>query len=132
MPIYPDLRNRAVLITGGANGIGAAMVRSFHAQNANVFFCDIDAKAGRRLVRELGDSATFQRVDLARESAVKQWIAAVGKSRKGIDVLINNAASDPRISLEKTRTRQWDDLLDRKSTRLNSSHSQISYAVFCL
>lgn len=111
MPTYPDLRNKTVLITGGANGIGAAMVRSFHAQKANVAFCDIDRNAGRRLVRELGGGVAFHAIDLTRESEVKKWISVVGKG--GIDVLINNAASDPRISLEEITTRSWDDLFAR-------------------
>ena len=48
MPLYRELRDKLVLITGGANGIGAAMVRAFHAQEARVVFCDIDARAGKR------------------------------------------------------------------------------------
>ena len=39
---YPSLRDRVVLITGGAAGIGAAMVEAFHAQGAKVAFLDID------------------------------------------------------------------------------------------
>ena len=111
MAVYPDLRNKTVLITGGANGIGAAMVRSFNVQKANVVFCDIDRNGGKKLVRELGGSVDFHFVDLAREPEVRKWISKVGKS--GIDVLINNAASDPRISLEQTSARRWDELFAR-------------------
>jgi NAD(P)-dependent dehydrogenase (short-subunit alcohol dehydrogenase family) len=50
---YPDLKNRVVLITGGANGIGAEMVRAFSAQGAQVFFCDLDRKKGRSMMVEL-------------------------------------------------------------------------------
>jgi NAD(P)-dependent dehydrogenase (short-subunit alcohol dehydrogenase family) len=113
MPTYPDLRNKTVLITGGANGIGAAMVRSFHAQKAHVFFCDIDRSSGGRLVRELGGSVVFHPVDLTREVEVKKWISEVGNVVKSIGILINNAASDPRISLEQTTARRWDELFAR-------------------
>ena len=43
MASFSELRGRVVLITGGANGIGAAMVRAFHAQGARVFFCEKSA-----------------------------------------------------------------------------------------
>src|SRR5687767_2664622 len=39
MPVYPELKNRVVLVTGGANGIGAAIVFAFRQQQARVFFC---------------------------------------------------------------------------------------------
>ena len=113
MPIYPDLRGRTIVITGGANGIGAAMVRAFHAQQARVFFCDIDRSAARRLVRDLGPSVQFTEVDLMREAQIKQWIRQVGTRFKPIGALINNAASDPRIALEQTTIKAWDGLFAR-------------------
>jgi len=110
MPNYPDLRGRVVLITGGANGIGAAMARAFHSQQAEVLFCDVDRAAGEALVRDLGQNAHFQTVDLRQEQQIKKWISMAGNHFRRIDVLINNAANDPRIALEKTSTRAWDDL----------------------
>ena len=70
MPHYTDLTGTRVLVTGGANGIGSAIVRSFHAQNAEVFFCDIDAEAGLALANELGQRASFTRVDLTKEAHI--------------------------------------------------------------
>jgi len=111
--ILPDLQDRVVLITGGAQGIGAAMVRAFHAQGARVCFCDVNDQAGRPLASSLGDTVHFQKVDLRREPAVRRWIDTVGRRHQRIDVLINNAAADPRIPLEKTTTRDWDELFAR-------------------
>ena len=104
MASYPDLRDAAVLITGGANGIGAAMVRSFHEQGARVFFCDVDRSAGTRLAKQL--SVSFNHVDLRDEAAIRAWIESVGPIR----VLVNNAARDPRIAIDKMTREQWDDL----------------------
>ncbi len=104
MASYPDLRDASVLITGGANGIGAAMVQGFQAQGASVAFCDIDSAAGRQLAKQT--NAAFTRVDLRDEAAVSSWVGAVGK----VNVLVNNAARDPRIALEKTTRDAWDDL----------------------
>src|SRR6478735_1653835 len=52
---YASLRNKSVLITGGATGIGADIVRSFARQGAKVAFIDIDAAAGKALSAELSD-----------------------------------------------------------------------------
>ena len=112
-PIYPDLAGKTVLITGGANGIGAAMVRRFHEQKSRVFFCDVDRSAGSGLVDELSGGVVFKAVDLREEAEVENWIAGIVPQRGPIHVLVNNAACDPRIALEKTTARQWDDLFAR-------------------
>ena len=49
MATYAELAGRTVLITGGANGIGQAMVEAFHVQGATVSFCDMDEAGGKRL-----------------------------------------------------------------------------------
>jgi len=113
MAAYSELKARNVLVTGGANGIGAAIVRAFREQEARVFFCDIDAPAGLRLARELGDSVRFDKVDLCEEGQVRRWMADIGARCQQIHVLVNNAASDPRMALERTSTRDWDRLFAR-------------------
>jgi NAD(P)-dependent dehydrogenase (short-subunit alcohol dehydrogenase family) len=110
MSIYEDLRGKVVLVTGGANGIGAATVRALHGQRAHVHFCDVDVKAGVRLAAELEDRVFFSKADLTQEKPIRNWIQTVGKRHKQIDILINNAAADPRIKLEETSARQWDEL----------------------
>ena len=102
--------DKNILVTGGAAGIGAAVVRAFHREGAQVFFCDVNRRAGAGLVRELGERVTFQRVDLTRERDVRAWIGGVGRQVGEISALINNAARDPRIALAKTSAKQWDDL----------------------
>lgn len=109
-PRYTDLKDRTVLITGGANGIGAAMVRAFHRQGAQVHFCDLDAKAGAALAEELGRGVTFKRVNLSSESQVRKWVEGTVRRKQTIGVLINNAAIDPRMPLEKSSVAFWDRL----------------------
>lgn len=110
MAHFSELRDRAVIITGGANGIGAATVRAFLAQGARVFFCDKDAARGAALAQELGAAVSFQHVELTSESAIVEWIAAIKREVKSIHALINNAAWDPRIPFLETTAQQWDDL----------------------
>jgi NAD(P)-dependent dehydrogenase (short-subunit alcohol dehydrogenase family) len=110
MPAYADLRNRSVIVTGGANGLGAAIVRAFHGQEAMVHFCDTDVAAGEALARELGDRVSFTRVDLTREAQIVRWVKSITKGGKPIHVLVNNAARDPRMTLESMSVKDWDDL----------------------
>jgi NAD(P)-dependent dehydrogenase (short-subunit alcohol dehydrogenase family) len=85
-------RNNVVLVTGGANGIGAGCVRAFHAQGATVWFCDIDTKAGIALAEELGDNRAYYRTcDVSNKKSVQDFIHEVTKTTKNqIHVLINN------------------------------------------
>jgi NAD(P)-dependent dehydrogenase (short-subunit alcohol dehydrogenase family) len=111
MAIYPELDQRVVALTGGAHGIGAATVRAFHTQGAYVCFCDVDAAAGRKLAAELGPRAVFTPVDLRREAQVNRWIRGLLKRRGRLNVLVNNAACDPRIPLAQCTPAQWDNLM---------------------
>ena len=104
---YADLTGKVVLLTGGANGIGAATVRAFAAQGAMIEFCDRDADAGAKLQGEVA-AAKFSKVDLTNERQISRWVAAAAKRRGRIDVLINNAAIDPRISLEDLSIEKLD------------------------
>jgi len=110
MQHHPELKNRVVLVTGGAHGIGAAIVRAFHEQGARVYFCDIDEKAGRALTRELREGAFFAKVDLLKEDDIRHWIDSIGAHDNVIHALVNNPAADPRIPLETMSAKSWDTL----------------------
>jgi D-xylose 1-dehydrogenase len=108
---YPDLKSATVLVTGGANGIGAATVRSFCQQGAKVFFCDLDVPKGKALAKGL--CCGFSRVDLRQEREVSAWVRDVAQKSGEIRVLVNNAANDPRIPLKGHSVQQWDELFAR-------------------
>ena len=112
MAIYADLAGKVVLITGGANGIGTAMVEAFAAQGATVCFCDIDP-AGGAVAARLGGNLHFDKVDLRNEAEIVRWCDRLAARWPRFDVLINNAASDPRQPLAETTTEFWDDLFVR-------------------
>lgn len=80
-----DFKGRRVLVTGAANGFGAAMARLFAGQNANLVLADIEAKNVAALAREIGAEAhTFDQADAA---SIDRLASAVG----AVDVLVNNA-----------------------------------------
>jgi D-xylose 1-dehydrogenase len=108
--VYPSLAGRGVFITGGASGIGAAMVEAFHGQGARVGFIDRDAAAGEALARRLS-GVWFQAVDVRETDflagAVDNAAAAIGPIR----VLINNVADDTRHAAMDTDATAWRNRL---------------------
>lgn len=105
---YPSLDGRAALVTGGASGVGEAVVRGFVRNNARVAFFDIDQAAGAALETELGPSALFIACDLTDVRALR---AAVGEAESHLGpvrALVNNAANDQRYRIEDITPEQWD------------------------
>src|SRR5258705_12967571 len=108
---YPSLQNRAVLITGGATGIGATLVEEFVAQGARVGFIDIDSGAGAALAARLKDARhapAFVAADLTDIAALDRAIDALRQRTGPFTVLLNNAANDQRHSIESTTPQSWD------------------------
>ena len=110
--VYSDLAGKVVLVTGGASGIGAAIVRRFAQQKSVVLFFDIKADAGAALARELTQhdlQAHFAAVDLTDTPALQTAIAQARATHGPIEVLINNAAHDERHPTETVTPDYWDD-----------------------
>jgi NAD(P)-dependent dehydrogenase (short-subunit alcohol dehydrogenase family) len=110
--IYTDLAGKVVLVTGGASGIGEAIVRRFAEQKSTVVFFDIKAEEGASLARELigqGLAAYFQKVDLTDIAALRAAISDTRKAHGAINVLVNNAAHDERHRTEDMTPEYWDD-----------------------
>ncbi|HVY14281.1 MAG TPA: SDR family oxidoreductase [Rhodopila sp.] len=110
---YPSLRDRVVLITGGASGIGAEHVTQFARQGARVAFLDIADAAGEALVETLAgeglSAPLFLRCDLTDIIALRAAIAEVSARLGTIAVLINNAANDQRHGWEEVTPAYWDE-----------------------
>ena len=105
---YPSLAGKTVFVTGGASGIGADIVRAFHAQGAAVAFVDLQARAGEALSAELGERSLFLACDLVDITALQAAIAAVRERLGPIGVLVNNAANDDRHEIDAVSVDYWD------------------------
>jgi NAD(P)-dependent dehydrogenase (short-subunit alcohol dehydrogenase family) len=107
---YPSLKDRAVFITGGGSGIGAAMVEAFVAQGARVAFVDIDEASSRALAQRLGSATLWwRRCDVRDVPALQAAIADAAKALGDFAVLVNNVASDDRHTLEEITPEYYDN-----------------------
>jgi NAD(P)-dependent dehydrogenase (short-subunit alcohol dehydrogenase family) len=113
--IYPSLRDRAVLVTGGASGIGASMVEHFCAQGARVAFLDIAEPAAARLADAIAARGQprphFARADVTDIPAMQAAIAAAAEAVGPFHVLVNNAAHDERHDWRRVTPEYWDGRL---------------------
>jgi len=85
------MKDKIVLITGGAAGIGQATARRFAEEGATVIVGDVNETAGQETAAQLGPGAAFYKVNVANRQEVQEWVDAVVSRYGRIDVLINNA-----------------------------------------
>ena len=114
---YPSLVDRSVFITGGADGIGRALVTEFAVQGSKVGFADINAARAATLVdelsaREVRHQPRFYEVDLVDIAALRQALDRALTDLGGITVLVNNAANDDRHEWQDVTVDYWNDRLD--------------------
>jgi NAD(P)-dependent dehydrogenase (short-subunit alcohol dehydrogenase family) len=110
--VYPSLAGRVVLVTGGASGIGAAIVEGFARQKAKVGFVDIDVAAAAKVVanaERFGAQCRFEPCDVRDVTALRRAIDSIRRALGPITILINNAARDDRHVTEEVTPEYWDE-----------------------
>lgn len=110
---FPDLEGRGVLITGGASGIGAALVEGFLRQKARVAFIDIDEAAAAALAVTLAqkdlEPPVFIQADLRDTGSIRTAVDTAAGAIGPIGVLVNNAARDDRHEFDTLMPDDWDE-----------------------
>ena len=110
--LYPTLRGKNVFITGGATGIGAALVEVFIEQGAHVGFLDIDDAAANELKARLNvkERLRYWHCDIRDVAAMQATIATAAKALGGqLNVYIGNAANDVRHAFDDLTPEYWDN-----------------------
>ena len=108
---YPSLRERSVLVSGGATGIGAAFVEHFARQGAKLAFLDVDEAGAQALLATLHDvphAPVFLHCDVTDLDALHGAIDAARKQIGPVSVLVNNAANDVRHAIGSTTAEAFD------------------------
>ncbi|MES2391988.1 MAG: SDR family NAD(P)-dependent oxidoreductase [Acidobacteriota bacterium] len=102
--VYPSLEDRVVVVTGGASGIGAAVVEAFARQGSRVVFLDVQDEVAEALIERMSRDGlrvpTYARCDLTDIAALRAAVREVERRFGGVDVLVNNAGNDTRHSVE--------------------------------
>ena len=105
------LQDKVAIITGGARGMGAATVRVFAREGAHVVIADMAEAEGAALAAELGERATFHRLNVASEDDWIALVAAVLARHGRIDALVNNAGVLSCAPIEELRVEEIDRVL---------------------
>ncbi|MBV8227353.1 MAG: SDR family oxidoreductase [Verrucomicrobia bacterium] len=112
---FAGLDGALVLVTGGATGIGSAIVENFVNQGSRVVFLDIDSDAAAQLVTRLtaGEKITpeFVYADLRDLHSLRTTIDLIQRRAGPVRVLVNNAANDERHEMEEITPDYWRDRL---------------------
>jgi NAD(P)-dependent dehydrogenase (short-subunit alcohol dehydrogenase family) len=88
-----ELAGRVAMVTGGANGLGRAMVERFVEEGARVVIADVDTEGGKALARELGAAVAFQPTDVAEAGDVQLAVDLAVEDLGGLHVMVNNAGT---------------------------------------
>ena len=122
------LEGKVALVTGGAQGIGRAIVEKLAQEGARVSFLDLDEAGGTATARALGGggrSVAFTRADVTREGEVASAIAQVTGREGGLDVLVNNAGVNAYFDATAMTETEWDAVfaVDLKGAWLCCKHA---------
>ena len=109
-----NVRNKVILITGGAGGLGAEMVQLLCENGAKLYILDLDVQKGEELekrMKKLSYSATFLKLDLTSEEAWQDVVARIVDREGRIDVLVNNAGINIRKPIEEMNFSEFNTMM---------------------
>ena len=112
---YPSLKDKVVLVTGGATGIGESIVKNFLEQGSNVAFLDKDNELGNKVVKKLdnkNNKVIFKECDLVDIIDLKKKIKEIQIELGPISILVNNAGNDERHNIDDVTPEFWDNRMN--------------------
>ena len=114
--VYPSLKDKIVLITGGASGIGSSIVEHFCYQQSKVIFLDVDDDNGHKVVKynfeTYQNKPIYLNCNLKNTKLLIETINNIGSEIGNISILINSAAHDERHNIKDVTSEYWDDRLN--------------------
>ncbi len=85
------MKDKVVLVTGGAAGIGKATALRFAEEGAKVVICDVNETIGQETLKQLGEGAAFYKVNVTSREDVQKWVDDVVAKYGRVDVIVSNA-----------------------------------------
>lgn len=122
-----DFRNKTAIVTGGASGIGAAIVRELAGKGAQVMIADANLAGAEALAGELGTATRAYRIDVADADAMRELVAYTQRELGGLHYAVNNAGiSGQSQPLADTELDDWHRVID---VNLNSVFYGMKYQI---
>jgi 3-oxoacyl-[acyl-carrier protein] reductase len=109
------LKDRVAIVTGGARGIGKAIVLTFVREGARVVLVDVDQKsleASKEEIEKMGGEALTISCDITKSSEVNEMVNQVQKTFGRIDILVNNAGIIRRGTIDSVTEEEWDRVIE--------------------
>ncbi len=106
------LAGKTAVVTGGARGIGAAIVEAYVGEGATVAIVDLAKEDGEKLAAKLGSKAFFVTLDVTSQESIDAMVKAVVAKAGSIDILVNNAAVFDLAPIVEVSEKSWDFLFD--------------------
>lgn len=106
------LEGKVAIITGAAQGMGAAHARRFVAEGANVVLTDLNEEKGTTLASELGENSLFIKQNV---TSTEEWAAVVAKAEEKfgpVNILVNNAGITMAKSILETTKEEYRRIVD--------------------
>ncbi|MCI2253997.1 glucose-1-dehydrogenase [Domibacillus sp. PGB-M46] len=118
--MYPDLKGKAVVITGASSGLGRAMAVRFGREGAkvavNYYQNEEDGKKVAQEVQQAGGEAIWLQGDVSKEQDVKALITKTAEAFGSVDIMINNAGIENEVPSEKLSLDDWNKVIDTNLT----------------
>ncbi|MEO7370329.1 MAG: glucose 1-dehydrogenase [Ilumatobacteraceae bacterium] len=124
MADYTTLDGEIAIVTGGARGIGRAIVEVFVKHGASVVFCDLDPDLGHAVEEEVGDRVRFVRADVGLEADIAAVAESCSSTFGPATVLVNNAGVNANFDATTMTGDEWDRFMgvDLKSAWLGAKY----------
>lgn len=106
------MKQKHIIVTGGAKGIGACCVRLFVEKSNNVTILDVDAENGKKLAEDIGDLCQFIKCDVSDTDQVVEAVENAIERFGEIGVLVNNAGINPYGTVTETSDELWDRVMN--------------------
>jgi len=102
------LEGKVAVVTGGARGIGAAIVERYVGEGAAVAIADRVIDPAEQLAKDLGARAFAVPLDVTDQASIEAMVATVVRRTGGIDILVNNAAVFDLAPIVEVTEKSWD------------------------
>lgn len=106
------LKDKVILVTGGASGIGEGISRYLSLQAAVVYICDINEANGKKIEQEL-KSIKFFKCDTSNDKLVEEMIKQIGQEKGRLDCVVNCAGIGGAELIATDKTMHSRELFDR-------------------